>query len=384
MIDIATSDTRSAKIKVIGVGGGGGNAVNRMVEDAIESVDFIAVNTDHQALIGSKAQTRIQLGDKLTRGLGAGGNPEIGCKAAEETKDEISAAISGADMVFVTAGMGGGTGTGAAPVIASLAREQGILTVGVVTKPFHFEGKIRMRKADSGIEQLRANVDTLIVIPNQKLLEVIEKETTLIDSFKKADEVLQQGVRGISELIKKPGIINLDFADVRTIMHRKGIAHMGVGRASGKNKTSIAAEMAINSPLLETSIKGAKSVLISVSGDANLGLMESAAAAELINQATDPDAEVIYGTAISDELNDEVIITVIATGLEETMKPAAVANQLRERQAKNVENKNNAKPEKGIVFPNLAKKSNMPSVREMVDDDQTIDIDIPIFLRGRR
>jgi cell division protein FtsZ len=287
-------------------------------------------------------------------------------------------------MVFVTAGMGGGTGTGAAPVIASLAREQGILTVGVVTKPFHFEGKIRMRKADSGIEQLRANVDTLIVIPNQKLLEVIEKETTLIDSFKKADEVLQQGVRGISELIKKPGIINLDFADVRTIMYRKGIAHMGVGRASGKNKTSVAAEMAINSPLLETSIKGAKSVLISVSGDANLGLMESAAAAELINQATDPDAEVIYGTAISDELNDEVIITVIATGLEESLKPAAITNQLRDRQTKNAENKNNLKPEKGVIFPNLAKKSNMPSVREMVDEDQTIDIDIPIFLRGRR
>ncbi len=317
MIEIESTDIGNAKIKVIGVGGGGNNAVDRMISDNVQSIEFISVNTDHQALEASKASVKIQLGDKLTRGLGAGGKPEIGRKAAEETSEEVANAIAGADMLFITAGMGGGTGTGAAPIIAGLAHEQGILTVGVVTKPFNFEGKKRMRNAIEGIEELKKNVDTLVVIPNQKLLEVIDKDTSLIDSFKKADEVLRQGVQGISDLISKPGMINLDFADVRTIMSNKGVAHMGVGYASGKNKTEVAAQMAIKSPLLETSINGAKSVLISIAGDLNLGLFDTDIAANIIGEAIDPDAEIIFGTTINEELNDEVVVTVIATGLEE-------------------------------------------------------------------
>ncbi|MCL2853492.1 MAG: cell division protein FtsZ [Defluviitaleaceae bacterium] len=317
MIDILSSQGVGAKLRVIGVGGGGNNAVDRMIEDNVESIDFISVNTDHQALERSKASIRIQLGDKLTRGLGAGGKPEVGQRAADESRDEIAAAISGSDMLFITAGMGGGTGTGAAPVIASIAHDMGILTVGVVTKPFMFEGKPRMRNALEGIAELRKYVDTLVVIPNQKLLEIIDKDTTLTDSFRKADEVLRQGVQGISDLISKPGTINLDFADVKTIMFQKGIAHMGVGRASGKNKTETAAELAIKSPLLETSIAGAKSVLISIAGDAGLALSDIDIAANIINSAIDEDAEIIFGTSINDDLRDEVIVTVIATGLKE-------------------------------------------------------------------
>jgi len=321
LIDILSTQGVGAKLKVIGVGGGGNNAVDRMIEDNVESIDFISVNTDHQALERSKASVRIQLGDKLTRGLGAGGKPEVGQRAADESRDEIAAAISGADMLFITAGMGGGTGTGAAPVIANIAHDMGILTVGVVTKPFTFEGKPRMRNAHEGIAELRKYVDTLVVIPNQKLLEIIDKDTTLTDSFRKADEVLRQGVQGISDLISKPGTINLDFADVKTIMFQKGIAHMGVGRASGKNKTETAAELAIKSPLLETSIAGAKSVLISIAGDNSLALADIDLAAGIINDAIDPDAEIIFGTSINDELRDEVIVTVIATGLNEDSMP---------------------------------------------------------------
>jgi len=309
-----------AKIKVIGVGGGGNNAVDRMIEDSVQ-VEFISANTDMQALANSKASIKIALGEQLTRGLGAGGKPETGRQAAEESSESIADKIRGADMLFITAGMGGGTGTGAAPIIASIAREQKILTVGVVTKPFNFEGKKRMRNAISGIEELKKNVDTLVVIPNQKLLEVISKDTSLIESFKKADEVLRQGVQSISDLISKPGMINLDFADIKTIMANKGVAHMGVGYASGKNKTEIAAELAIRSPLLETSINGAKSVLISIAGDLNLGLFDTDIAANIIGNAVDPDAEIIFGTTINQELNDEVIITVIATGLEEIPVP---------------------------------------------------------------
>ncbi|MDR1066180.1 MAG: cell division protein FtsZ, partial [Clostridiales bacterium] len=297
MIDIVNSQSSGAKLKVIGVGGGGNNAVDRMIADNVESIDFISVNTDHQALDRSKAPTRIQLGSKLTRGLGAGGNPEVGQKAAEETRDEIKDAIEGADMLFITAGMGGGTGTGAAPIIASVAHEMGILTVGVVTKPFAFEGKPRMRNAINGITELKKYVDTLVVIPNQKLLEIIDKTTSIIDAFKKADEVLRQGVQGISDLISKPGMINLDFADVHTVMSQKGIAHMGVGRASGKNTTETAAEIAIKSPLLETSIEGATSVLISIAGDSSLGLFDTDVAATIIGSAIDPDAEIIFGTS---------------------------------------------------------------------------------------
>ncbi len=315
MLEIVTDLFGVAKIIVIGVGGGGNNAVDRMIDDSVDGIEFISVNTDRQALGRSKASIKIQLGDKLTRGLGAGGNPEIGMKAAQESKDELTQSLNGANMVFVTAGMGGGTGTGAAPVIAGIARDMGILTVGVVTKPFNFEGKKRMRNATEGIEELKKNVDTLVVIPNQKLMDVIDKDTSLVDAFKKADEVLRQGVTGISDLISKPGMVNVDFADVKTVMSGKGIAHMGVGRASGKNKTEAAAEMAIKSPLLETSIDGAKSVLINFSGDLSLGLLETENAANLIGETLDPDAEIIFGTSINEDLKDEVIVTVVATGL---------------------------------------------------------------------
>ncbi len=321
MIEISNASNRAAKIIVMGVGGGGNNAVDRMVSDKVEAVDFVSVNTDHQALERSKAPVRIQLGEKLTRGLGAGSIPDIGRKAAEESKEEIARAISGADLLFITAGMGGGTGTGAAPVIAGIARDLGILTVGVVTKPFIFEGKPRMRNAIAGINELKKNVDTLVVIPNQRLLDIIDKSTPLTESFQKADEVLRQGVQGISDLISKPGIINLDFADVQTIMSGKGIAHMGVGRATGKNKTETAAELAIKSPLLETSINGAKHVLISIAGDSTLGLFDTSAAASIINEAVDPDANIIFGTSINDDLKDEVIVTVLATGLDEDNQP---------------------------------------------------------------
>lgn len=315
MIDILNDSFGSEKILVVGVGGGGNNAIDRMISERVDGIDFISVNTDHQALERSKAPVKIPLGAKLTKGHGAGGRPEIGMKAAEESKEEILQAINEADMIFITAGMGGGTGTGAAPVIAGLAKEQGILTVGVVTKPFMFEGKKRMQNALDGIEELKKNVDTLIVIPNQRLLEIVEKDTSMTEAFSKADEVLRQGVIGISDLISKPGVVNLDFADVRTVMYDKGLAHMGVGHASGKNKAELAVEAAINSPLLETSIDGAKSVLINISGGPDMGLVETNDALNFIQEALDPEAEIIFGTSINDDLKDEVIVTVIATGL---------------------------------------------------------------------
>ena len=321
-----------AQIKVIGVGGGGNNAVDRMIEDGLDGVEFISINTDGQALAKARSSTKIQIGEKLTKGLGAGGNPEIGEKSVDETQDEIAQALRGSDMVFITAGMGGGTGTGAAPRIASISKELGILTVGVVTKPFNFEGKKRMSNAEKGIMELKKNVDTLVIIPNQRLLSIIDKKTTLTEAFKKADEILRQGVQGIADLISKPGVINLDFADVRTVMANKGVAHMGIGRASGENKAEIAAKMAIQSPLLETTIEGAKSVLINFSGDLNLGLMETEEAADLIRESIDPDAEIIFGTTINEELDNEVVVTVIATGLDgdipaaiEVKKPEVVA-----------------------------------------------------------
>lgn len=315
-----------AQIKVIGVGGGGNNAVDRMIEDGLDGVEFISINTDGQALTKSRSAIKIQIGEKLTKGLGAGGNPEIGERSVDETQDEIAQALRGSDMVFITAGMGGGTGTGAAPRIAGISKELGILTVGVVTKPFNFEGKKRMSNAEKGIMELKKNVDTLVIIPNQRLLSIIDKKTTLTEAFKKADEILRQGVQGIADLISKPGVINLDFADVRTIMANKGVAHMGIGRASGENKAEIAAKMAIQSPLLETTIEGARSVLINFSGDMDLGLMETEEAANLIRESIDPEAEIIFGTTINDDLEDEVIVTVIATGLEDDIadvrKPA--------------------------------------------------------------
>lgn len=317
-MEIKMNETNSnAKIVVVGVGGGGNNAVNRMIEDSLEGVEFVAVNTDAQALHGSKAVMKIQIGEKLTRGLGAGAKPEVGLKAAEESRDELSQIIKGCDMVFVTAGMGGGTGTGAAPVIANISKEMGILTVGVVTKPFDFEGKQRMENANRGIAELKRSVDTLIVIPNQKLLSVIDRRTTMRDAFKKADEILQQGVQGISDLIYTPGIINLDFADVATVMSNKGVAHIGVGRAKGDNKAEEAARLAISSPLLETTISGAKHMLINISGDSNMSMFDANDAIQYIQKAAGNNANVIYGQSIDDNLEDELVVTVIATGFDE-------------------------------------------------------------------
>jgi cell division protein FtsZ len=309
-----------AQIKVLGVGGGGNNAVNRMISSGLRGVEFISINTDKQALFLSKANTKIQIGDKLTKGLGAGGNPDIGEKAAVESKDEIGQAIKGADMVFVTAGMGGGTGTGAAPVVAQIAKEMGILTVGVVTKPFMFEGRKRMQHAERGVENLKGIVDTLVTIPNDRLLQVAEKKTSIIDAFRIADDVLRQGVQGISDLIAIPGLVNLDFADVKTIMMETGLAHMGIGRASGENRAEEAAKMAIHSPLLETSIEGARGVLLNITGGADLGIFEVNIAAELVQKSADPDANIIFGAVIDENLKDEMLITVIATGFDRGSK----------------------------------------------------------------
>ncbi len=311
-----TNNVSQAKIIVVGVGGGGNNAVDRMIEEGVTGVGFVAVNTDGQALKKSLAGTKIQIGEKLTRGLGAGANPSVGKKSAEESYEEIAKAVDGADMVFVTAGMGGGTGTGAAPVIAGIAKDKNILTVGVVTKPFKFEGKKRMENADEGIKDLMSNVDTLITISNDRLLAIVDRGTSMLTAFKKADEVLRQGVKGISDLITHPGIINLDFADVRTTMSGKGVAHMGIGVASGENKMEKAAKMAIHSPLLDTTIDGAKSVLINITGGIDMGLLEAHEAADLIKEALDPNAEIIFGAAINEGLKDEVMVTVIATGFD--------------------------------------------------------------------
>jgi len=316
MLEFDVDMDQFAQIKVVGVGGGGSNAVNRMVESGLKGVEFIAINTDKQALYSSKAEHKLQIGEKLTKGLGAGANPEIGRKAAAESKEDIYRRLEGADMVFVTAGMGGGTGTGAAPIVSEIAKEMGILTVGVVTKPFTFEGKKRMSHAQIGIDELREKVDTLVTIPNDRLLQVIEKKTTMLDAFKIADDVLKQGVQGISDLIAVPGLVNLDFADVKTIMLEQGLAHMGIGSAVGENRASEAARQAIQSPLLETSIKGAKGVLLNITGGAGLGLFEVNEAAELVTEAADEDANIIFGAVINEALEDELRITVIATGFD--------------------------------------------------------------------
>ncbi|MCI6610459.1 MAG: cell division protein FtsZ [Ezakiella sp.] len=313
MIDFDMDVDKFAKIKVIGVGGGGNNAVNRMIECGVKGVEFIALNTDKQALQSSKADTRVQIGEKITKGLGAGANPSIGAQAALENKDEIIDHLKGADMVFIASGMGGGTGTGAAPVVAELAKDMGILTVGVVTKPFTFEGRQRMKNAETGINELKMKVDTLVTIPNDKLLQISEKKTTMKEAFMMADDVLKQGIQGISDLISVPNLINLDFADVKTIMADQGIAHMGIGFAQGDNRASEAAKLAIESPLLETSIDGAKSVLINITGGEDLGMLELNEAADFIRQAVDQDANIILGAGIDESLGDSIKITVIAT-----------------------------------------------------------------------
>jgi cell division protein FtsZ len=308
-----------AVIKVVGVGGGGTNAVNRMVDAGVRGVEFIAVNTDAQALLMCDADVKIHIGGKITRGLGAGANPEVGREAAEESRDELREALKGADMVFVTAGKGGGTGTGAAPVIAEIARELGALTVGVVTRPFSFEGRKRAVQADAGIENLSRRVDTLIIIPNDRLLQVVEKRTSIIEAFKVADDVLRQGVQGITDLITVPGLINLDFADVRTIMRNAGSALMGIGQASGDNRGVEAAKAAISSPLLESSIEGATGILLNITGGPDMGLFEVNEAAEVISGAADGEANVIFGAVIDETMRDEMRVTVIATGFDVRM-----------------------------------------------------------------
>ena len=361
----------SATIKVIGVGGAGNNAVNRMLDLGIKSVEFIAVNTDRQALAKSKASTKIQIGEKITRGLGAGANPDIGAQSAEESKTEISEVLRGADMVFVTCGMGGGTGTGAAPIVAGLAKEMGILTIGVVTKPFTFEGKKRLAQAERGIEALKSKVDTLIVIPNDKLLQIIDRKTSMAEAFLMADDVLRQGVQGISDLITVTGTVNLDFADVKTIMLNTGMAHMGTGRASGENKAEDAAKEAIQSPLLETSIEGARGVIINITGGEDLGLQEVNTAAELIQRSVDPEANIIFGTVIDPNMNDEIKITVIATGFEDqdSLKPGGI-------------DKIGGLGLGSTSKPWEKKASSIPSSQDL--NSSSNDLDIPSFLRKNK
>lgn len=314
MLEIKTNESEAAaRIIVVGVGGGGNNAVNRMIDEQIAGVEFIAVNTDKQALQLCKAPTLMQIGEKLTKGLGAGAQPEVGEKAAEESAEEISAALKGADMVFVTCGMGGGTGTGAAPVVARIAKEQGALTVAVVTKPFRFESRTRMANALAGIDKLKENVDTMIVIPNDKLLEVVDRRTTMPEALKKADEVLQQGIQGITDLINVPSLINLDFADIQTVMKDKGIAHIGIGEGRGDDKALEAVKQAVASPLLETTIQGASHVIINISGD--ITLMDASDAADYVQELAGENANIIFGAMYDDTRSDEATITVIATGL---------------------------------------------------------------------
>ena len=321
MFEIEMEDRPAASIKVVGCGGGGGNALNRMIDCGVSGVDFIAVNTDVQALRTSKAQNMIQIGEKLTKGLGAGATPEIGKKAAEESREEIAGVLKGADMVFVTAGMGGGTGTGAAPVVAEIARDMGILTIAVVTKPFAFEGKTRMRKAEAGIDELKQRVDTLVVIPNERLLQVCPKGTSFKGAFMFADDVLRQGISGISDLISQTGIINLDFADVKAVMESGGMAHLGIGVGKGEKAMTDAASNAIASPMLETSIDGARAVLINVTCNSNCSITDINDAVEMITAAADSEANIIFGASIDDTLEDEVHITVIATGFEKEPFP---------------------------------------------------------------
>ena len=304
------------QIKVIGVGGGGGNAVDRMVTSGVKCVEFISVNTDRQALLRSKATQKIQIGEKITHGKGAGSKPEIGQKSAEESREDIAAALKGNDMVFITAGMGGGTGTGAAPVVAEIAKDLGILTVGIVTKPFSFEGRRRMEQAENGIAQLRENVDSLVVIPNERLKYASEQKITLANAFAVADDVLRQGVQSISDLILLPGLVNLDFADVTAVMKSAGYAHMGVGRATGKQKAEDAANMAISSPLLETAINGARGVIINITSSPDIGLDEIEIASSMISEQADPDANIIWGAAFDESMDDEISVTVIATGFD--------------------------------------------------------------------
>lgn len=381
----------SALIRVVGVGGGGNNAVNRMIAEEIAGVDFIAVNTDRQALLGSAARKQLVIGERTTRGLGSGGNPEVGARAAEESLDELHQALMGSDMVFVTAGMGGGTGTGAAPAVAKVAREVGALTIGVVTKPFTFEGSHRLRTAEAGIEQLKDHVDTLIVIPNDKLLETADKRISLLDSFRMADDVLRQGIQGISELITVPGLINLDFADIKAIMSMGGAALMAVGYGSGDDRARIAAEQAISSRLLDVTIDGARGILFNVTGGRDLSLYEINQAASLIRETAHPDVNLIFGAVIDESMTNEIRITVIATGFEH------YAPMMREMTTPSY----NRTPNRPLMRDNLptgtpirqqpsqnvpAPKPSAPAPKQ--EEESSLfrfgDLDVPTFLRKRK
>lgn len=363
-----------ARIKVVGVGGGGCNAVNRMIEEGMQGIEFVAVNTDAQALILSKAKTRVRIGDKLTRGLGSGGDPEIGRKAAEESAEELYEVLKGADMVFITAGIGGGTGTGASPVVAQIAREIGALTIGVVTRPFNFEGARRGHSAEGGIAKLKEQVDTLIVIPNDRLLQIVEKRSSLADAFSVADDVLRQGIQGISELITIPGLINLDFADVRTIMSEGGAALMAVGTASGENRAQVAAEQAITSDLLDITIDGARGILFNVTGGPDLSLYEVNNAAAIIKETAHPDVNLIFGAVIDPDMGEDIRITVIATGFD---RRGMSRQMLRSRMTANA-NTNRADASMGAET-----NDGMVGAELQPASFNTEDLDIPTFLRKR-
>jgi len=380
-----------ASIKVVGIGGGGNNAVNRMIEEGLGGVEFIGINTDAQALLLSKAKTRVRIGDKLTRGLGAGGNPDVGRKAAEESADELYEVLRGADMVFITGGMGGGTGTGGAPVVAQVAKELGTLTIGVVTRPFTFEGSRRIQAAEAGIEALKSQVDTLIVIPNDRLLQIVDKRASLQDAFGMADDVLRQGIQGISELITVPGLINLDFADVRAIMSEGGAALMAVGRANGEERARVAAEEAISSNLLDVTIDGARGILFNITGGPNMSLFEVNEAAAIIKETSHPDVNLIFGAVIDENMGDEVRLTVIATGFEQSRvttrrpqkrlgTPSSAPVRSTPRPA--------AEPAAPEPEPDTAEPEEEPAARKVEEEFtsrvyDTDDLDIPAFLRRR-
>ena len=386
MLQIETEMEKAAVIKVIGVGGGGCNAVNRMVEAGLQGVEFIAVNTDRQALNRCLAETKIQIGEKLTRGLGAGANPEVGQRAAEETLDEISAIIDGADMIFVTAGMGGGTGTGAAPIIAKTARDMGILTVGVVTKPLSFEGAKRKKQAELGIGFLKRYVDSLVVVPNDKLLQNCEKNTSMLDAFRMADDVLRQGVQGISDLISDFALINVDFADVKSVMTDRGIAHMGTGKGHGENRAKDAVKSAIESPMLETTIEGAKAILLYVSGGYDLGMLEVSEIAGMVEEQADRDCILIFGAAVNEEMEDEIAITVIATGFGEGLEKEEEPQQAPSR-GLSQENPKKEEPktvEEDVVFGQVEGLDGTErTLQDILSDEEegTSKFEIPDFLK---
>jgi cell division protein FtsZ len=403
MSDVLPMGENFATIKVVGIGGGGSNAVNRMIDEGLGGVEFIAINTDAQALMLSKAKTRVRIGDKLTRGLGAGGNPEIGRKAAEESSDELYEVLRGADMVFITSGMGGGTGTGGAPVIAQVAKELGTLTIGVVTRPFTFEGSRRIQAAEAGIEALKTQVDTLIVIPNDRLLQIVDKRASLQDAFGMADDVLRQGIQGISELITVPGLINLDFADVRTIMSEGGAALMAVGRANGEDRARKAAEEAISSSLLDVTIDGARGILFNVTGGPNMSLFEVNEAASIIKETAHPDVNLIFGAVIDENMSDEIRITVIATGFEQshvsTRRPVTARERVSvPKAAPAVPPRPAPRPapeasvtEESVEVPAQPSQApqQQPAPARRVEEEftsrvyDTDDLDIPAFLRRR-